>query len=222
MGVEKKEEKKVEKNIVAIELGSSAVRAIMGQKRADGSLQVLGFEKESAPDRIHKGVVYNVDKTIQAIVAAIKRIEERQKVYVNKVYVGVTGQSLRSVGNTVMRQFDEKVTITDDIIESLKNENTSQEYPDCKIIDCVVQEYRIGNHLTTTPRGVIADRIEGFYKNIIARNSLEEGITRCFQSAKLDVYCSTESCRVSPQRTGETFGMCPRRFRRRNDYGGSL
>lgn len=187
MGVEKKEEKKVEKNIVAIELGSSAVRAIMGQKRADGSLQVLGFEKESAPDSIHKGVVYNVDKTIQAIVAAIKRIEERQKVYVNKVYVGVTGQSLRSVGNTVMRQFDEKVTITDDIIESLKNENTSQEYPDCKIIDCVVQEYRIGNHLTTTPRGVIADRIEGFYKNIIARNSLEEGITRCFQSAKLDV-----------------------------------
>lgn len=181
------DEKKVEKNIVAIELGSSAVRAILGQKRADGSLQILGFEKESAPDSIHKGVVYNVDKTIQAIVAVIKRLEERQKVYVNKVYVGVTGQSLRSVGNTVMRQFDEKVTISDEIVESLKHENTSQDYPDCEIIDCVVQEYRIGNHLTNSPRGVIADRIEGFYKNIIARKSLEEGISRCFQGAKLEI-----------------------------------
>ena len=39
-----------EKNIVAIELGSSSVRAIVGQKKADGSLQIVGFEKESAPD----------------------------------------------------------------------------------------------------------------------------------------------------------------------------
>ena len=38
----------VEKNIVAIELGSSSVRAIVGQKKPDGSLQILGFEKESA------------------------------------------------------------------------------------------------------------------------------------------------------------------------------
>ena len=45
----------VEKNIVVFELGSSSIRAIVGQKKLDGSLQVLGYEKESAPDSIHKG-----------------------------------------------------------------------------------------------------------------------------------------------------------------------
>ena len=67
-----------EKNIVAIELGSSSIRAIIGQKRADGTLQVLGFEKENAPDSIRKGVVYNIDKTIQAITAIKGRLEERR------------------------------------------------------------------------------------------------------------------------------------------------
>ena len=125
----------VEKNIVVIELGSSSIRAMIGQKKPDGSLQILGFEKESAPDSIHKGVVYNIDKTIQAVAAVIKRIEERQKVFVNKVYVGVTGQSLRTIGNTVKRQLDVKVAINDEIIDSLRDENRLQPYPNAEILD---------------------------------------------------------------------------------------
>ena len=176
----------VEKNIVAIELGSSAIRAMIGQKKADGSLLVLGFEKESAPDSVHKGVVYNIDKTIQAIAAIIKRIEERQKVFVNRVYVGVAGQSLRTVGNVVRRQFDVKVNITDEIVERLKDEDGEQEYPGAEILDIVPQEFRVGTHLTNEPIGIMTDRIEGCYKNIVARQALCEGITRCLAGAKLE------------------------------------
>lgn len=176
----------VEKNIVAIELGSSAIRAMIGQKKADGSLLVLGFEKENAPDSIHKGVVYNIDKTIQAIAAIIKRIEERQKVFVNRVYVGVAGQSLRTVANVVRRQFDVKVNITEEIVERLKDEDGEQEYPGCEILDIVPQEFRVGSHTTNEPIGIMTDRIEGYYKNIVARQTLCEGITRCLTGAKLE------------------------------------
>ncbi len=176
----------VEKNIVAIELGSSSVRAMIGLKRPDGSLQVLGFEKESMPDCIRKGVVYNIDKTIQAIVAVIKRLEERQKVYVHKVYVGVTGQSLRSVGNTVRRQLDTKVAISEDIIDALKDENRLQPYVGAEILDVVPQEYRVGSHATTEPVGIMSDRIEGFFKNIIARKTMCENIRHSLDGAKLE------------------------------------
>lgn len=176
----------VEKNIVAIELGSSAIRAIIGQKRPDGTLLVLGYEKESAPDSIRKGVVFNIDKTIQAITALIKRIEQRQKVFVNGVYVGISGQSLRTVGNTVRRQFNAKENITEEIIESLKNENSEQEYPGAEILDVVPQEFLVGAHTTNEPVGIIADRIEGCYKNIIARRSLCDGIHRCLAGSKLE------------------------------------
>lgn len=177
----------VEKNIVAIELGSSAIRAIIGQKRPDGTLQVVGYERETAPDSIHKGVVYNIDKTIQAIAAVIKRIEERQKVFVNQVYVGISGQSLRTVPNTVRRQLDVKVAISEEIIEGLKDENLNQVYPGCEILDTVPQEFRVGAHLTNEPVGIMADRIEGFYKNIIARKTLQENIKRCLQGANLEM-----------------------------------
>lgn len=176
----------VEKNIVVLELGSSSIRAMIGQKKPDGSLQILGFEKESAPDSIHKGVVYNIDKTIQAIAAVIKRIEERQKVFVNKVYVGVTGQSLRTIGNTVKRQLDVKVAINDEIIDSLRDENRLQPYPNAEILDFVTQEYRVGNHLTMDPVGIMADHIEGCFKNIVARKVLCDNVRRCLEGSKLE------------------------------------
>jgi len=176
----------MEKNIVAIELGSSSIRAMIGQKMPDGTLHVLGYEKEVAPDSVQKGVVYNIDKTIQAIAAVVKRIEERQKVFVNKVYVGVNGQSLRTVGNVIRRQLDVKVAINDEIVDNLNDENRTQQYPGAEILDVVPQEFRVGSHLTTTPVGIMSDRIEGCYKNIVARRDLCENIRRCLQGAKLE------------------------------------
>lgn len=177
----------VEKNIVAIELGSSSVRAIVGQKKPDGSLQVIGFEKESAPDSIHKGVVYNIDKTVQAIVNIKKRLEERGRFVIDRVCVGVSGQSLRTVANSVHRQFDIKVTVSDEIVDNLLDENRAQAYPGVEILDVVPQEYRVGSSLTHEPVGIMADRIEGYYKNIVARKSLRESIGRCLQGARLEV-----------------------------------
>lgn len=176
-----------EKNIVAIELGSSSIRAIIGQKRADGTLQVLGYEKENAPDSIRKGVVYNIDKTIQAINAIKSRIEERQKVYVNRIYVGVSGQSLRTVANSVRRQFDMKTTISEQMVEDLKEENRAQLYAGAEVLYILPQEFRVGTNLTNEPVGIMSDRIEGYYKNIIARKTLRESLRRCFAGAKMEV-----------------------------------
>ena len=51
--------------IVAIELGSSKMTGIAGQKNLDGSITVLAVVKEEASSFIRKGVVYNIDKTAQ-------------------------------------------------------------------------------------------------------------------------------------------------------------
>ena len=176
-----------EKNIVVIELGSSSIRAIIGQKKPDGSLQVLGYEKENAPDSIHKGVVYNLDKTSQAISNIIKRIESRQAVHVHRAYVGLSGQSLHTVANSVRRQLDTKSAISEQILDELMEENQTRSYPGAEILDVLPQDYLVGNLLNNDPKGVIADRIEGYYKNVIARNALREGIKHSMDGAKLEV-----------------------------------
>lgn len=177
----------VERNIVAIELGSSAIRGIIGQRRSDGSLQVLGYEKESLPDSIRKGAIYNFDKTVAAITAVKSRLEERQKVFINRVYVGLAGQSLRTVGNSVTRNLDVRVAISEEIVDRLKDENLAKNYGDAEILDVVPQEYRVGGRSTNDPVGIMADRIEGLYKNIISRRTLREGIQRVMQMAKLEI-----------------------------------
>ena len=87
--------------IVAIELGSSKVTGIAGQKNLDGSINVLAVVKENSSSFIRKGVVYNIDKTAQCLTSIIKKLENQLKTQITQVYVGVGGQSIRSVKNVV-------------------------------------------------------------------------------------------------------------------------
>ena len=65
--------------IVAIELGSSKMTGIAGRKNLDGSINVLAVVKEDSTDCIRKGIVYNIDKTAQALMTIVKKLENNLK-----------------------------------------------------------------------------------------------------------------------------------------------
>ena len=83
--------------IVAIELGSSKVTGIAGQKKPDGSISVLALAKEDSSSFMRKGVVYNIDKTAQCLTNIVKKLEGQLKTRIKQVFVGVGGQSIRGV-----------------------------------------------------------------------------------------------------------------------------
>ena len=83
--------------IVAIDLGSTNIIGVAGKKNIDGSISILSVIKEDSTSCINKGVVYNIDKTVQCLTNIIKRLETSLKSKVAQVYVGVGGQSIRSV-----------------------------------------------------------------------------------------------------------------------------
>ena len=87
--------------IAAIELSSSKISGIAGKKNSDGSIQVLAYAREDAASFIHKGVIYNIDKTAQALTSIINKLESQLNNSIAKVYVGIGGQSLRTVKNAV-------------------------------------------------------------------------------------------------------------------------
>lgn len=90
--------------IVAIELGSSKITGIAGHKNLDGSITVQAVAQENSAECIRKGVVYNIDKTVQALTSIMKKTEASLKRKVAHVYVGVGGQSIQSVRNTNVRE----------------------------------------------------------------------------------------------------------------------
>ena len=85
--------------IVAIELGSSKMTGIAGKKNVDGSISVLAVVKEDSSSFIRKGIIFNIDKTVQCISNIVKKLSNTLKTEISQVYVGVGGQSIRSIRN---------------------------------------------------------------------------------------------------------------------------
>ena len=173
--------------IVAIELGSSKVTGIAGQKKPDGSISVLAMVKEDASSFIRKGVVYNIDKTAQCLQGMKKKLEATLKARITQVFVGVGGQSIRSVKNTVTKELPSDTIITQEMVAELMDTNRALDYPDQKILDVAEQEYRVDTQLQLDPVGIRANRLEGNFLNILEREAFFKNLNSCFVNAGIKV-----------------------------------
>ena len=173
--------------IVAIELGSSKVTGIAGQKQPDGSISVLAIVKEPSTTFIRKGVVYNIDKTSQCLQDIIKRLEAQLATRITQVFVGVGGQSLRSVRNTISRQLPADTIISQNMVTELVDEDWNVNYDDYKILEVAEQEYRVDTQLQLDPIGIRASKLEGNFLNILQRVSFFQNLNHCFEQANINV-----------------------------------
>ena len=173
--------------IVAIELGSSKMTGIAGQKNLDGSIQVLAVVKEDSSSFIRKGVVYNIDKTAQCLTSIVKKLETQLKTEITQVYVGVGGQSIRSVKNVITKDLPSEAIVTQDMVIELMDANRNMKYQDQEILDAAVQEYKVGSQLQLDPVGIQATHLEGNFLNILERNSFYKNLNKCFETAGINV-----------------------------------
>ena len=99
-----------DKVIVAIELGSSKISGIAGQILFDGSLKVLAYAGVPSSSCIRHGAVYNLEKTGNAIVDVINRLEATLSTHIQKVYVGynakISGNVFANVKNAKITGFE--------------------------------------------------------------------------------------------------------------------
>ena len=173
--------------IVAIELGSSKVTGIAGQKNLDGSIQILAVVKEESSAFIRKGVVYNIDKTAQCLTSIIKKLETQLKTEIRQVYVGIGGQSIRSVRNVIGKDLPNESIVTQEMVIELMDANRNMTYPDQEILDAAVQEYKVGSQFQIDPVGIQATRLEGNFLNILERKAFYKNLNKCFETADINI-----------------------------------
>ncbi len=173
--------------IAAIELGSSKLSGIAGLKNADGSMEAMACACENAAPFVRKGVIYNIDKAAQAIRAVMKSMEDQLGCAIAKVYVGIGGQSLRTVRNMVSRTLKEEGVVSQELVDSICDENLQNPPADMCILDVAPQEYRIDNCLQTDPVGATGTRVVGQFLNIVARSSLRKNMEMSFEQAGVDI-----------------------------------
>lgn len=173
--------------VATIDLGSSKVRGALGKKNSDGSIQIYAYASEDSASFMKKGVIFNLDKTAQCITSIINQLEgAMDNTRITKVYVGISGKSLRSIKNIVVKDLGEERKINQELLDSIAEDNKVP-YIDMDILDVYPQEYKVGNSLLSEPIGIMGSKIEGRFLNIVAKSKLKRNISKCFSQAKTDI-----------------------------------
>lgn len=172
--------------IVAVELGTSRIAAIAG-KHKDGNLLLMAFAEEPADDCIKHGIIYNMDKTTQALHRVIMKLQTQLKFSIDQLYVGIGGQSVRGLTTTIRRNLITKSYITTEQMDSMRSESYTISVPDCELFENLPQEYRVDGRSVDVPVGVEGLNVEATYLNIIGRRKLKQNIRTCFDTLGLNI-----------------------------------
>lgn len=172
--------------IVAIELGSSKISGIAGRKK-DGTMQILAYAEEKTSSCIKRGMVYNIEKTYQSINNIISKLESVLNTKIVRAYVGISGQSLRSYKTVIRRNMLMQTFITNDVIDSIRQESYEIPFADYEVLENYPQEYIVDLNVVADPVGVMGTNIEGEYIDIIAKQSLRGNVDTCFDNLSVDI-----------------------------------
>src|SRR5215813_6486592 len=180
--------KRSERNlIVGLDIGTSKVVALVGEVGLDGSIEVLGIG--SQPSRgLKKGVVVNIESTVQSIQRAIEEAELMAGCEIHSVYAGIAGSHVRSLNSHgVVAIRDREVTHGDvgHVIDAAKAVAIPA---DQKILHVLPQEFLIdGQEGIRDPIGMSGVRLEAKVHIVTGADSAAQNIEKCIQRCGLEV-----------------------------------
>src|SRR5699024_6044256 len=87
-----------ERMVVGLDIGTSKVVAIVGQSKADGSMEVIGIGSQPS-NGIKHGVVVDIEATVRSIQRAVQEAELMAGCQIHSVYVGIAGGHVRSLNS---------------------------------------------------------------------------------------------------------------------------
>lgn len=173
--------------IVAIELASSKIKGVAGQKK-DGTMQILAYAEDDTAGCIKRGAVYNIEKTYQSVNNIIHKLESVLNTKISRAYVGIGGQSMRSYKSIIKRDLLTQSFISNELIDAISQESQEIPYSDYEVIDNYPQEFIIdSNSISDTPVGVMGTNVEGEFLNIIAKTKLRTNVETVFANANMEI-----------------------------------
>ena len=172
--------------IVAIELGSSKISGVAGKKK-DGTMQILAYAEEKAAGCVKRGVVYNIEKTYQSVNLIISKLEAVLKTKITRAYVGLAGQSVRSYKCVIKRNLLTQSYITNEAIDSIRQESYEIPFSDYEVLENYPQEFIVDSNSIADPVGVMGTNIEGEFLDVIAKQHLRANIQTVFANTNVHI-----------------------------------
>ena len=173
--------------VVGLDIGTHKVMVVVGEIVAGGELRLAGLGV-SATSGLKRGVVVNIDATVQSIQQALKEAEMMAACKISSVYTGITGSHIRgqnSTGMVIVRD-NREVTPTDvaRVVETAKAINIPN---DQRLLLVEPQEFIIDGHEVKEPIGMSGSRLEVRVHIVTGAQSAAENIVKCVRRCGLEV-----------------------------------
>ena len=172
--------------VVGLDIGTAKVMVVVAELLPGGELRVAGLG--SAPAHgLKRGVVVNIDATVQSIQQALKEAEMMADCKITRVYTGITGGHIRgqnSTGMVIVR--DKEVTQVDvaRVVETAKAINIPT---DQRLLLVEPQEFVIDGHEVKEPIGMSGGRLEVKVHIVTGAQAAAENIVKCVRRCGLEV-----------------------------------
>src|SRR5579859_5789900 len=173
--------------LVGLDIGTSKVVAIVGEIKADGALEIIGIG--SHPSRgLKKGVVVNIESTVQSIQRAVEEAELMAGCEIHSVYAGIAGSHVRSLNSHGIVAIKDKEVVQGDVERVIDAAKAVAIPADQKILHVLPQEYIIdAQEGIRDPIGMSGVRLEAKVHIVTGADSAAQNIVKCVQRCGLAV-----------------------------------
>ncbi len=173
--------------IVALDIGTSKIAAIVAEITADGALEIIGMG--SQPSRgLKKGVVVNIDSTVSGIQRALEEAESMADVKIRDVITGIAGSHIKSFNSHGMVAIKDKEASQADVDRVIETAQAVNIPMDQQVLHVLTQEFMIdGQEDVREPVGMSGVRLEVKVHIVTGAVSAAQNIMKCVRRCGLEV-----------------------------------
>jgi len=173
--------------IVGLDIGTSKVVAIVGEITPEGDIDIIGIGTQ--PSRgLKKGVVVNIESTVQSIQRAVEEAELMAGCQIRSVYTGIAGSHIRSINSHGIVAIKEKEVTAADVARVIDAAKAVAIPADQRIIHVLPQEFVIDNSEgIRDPISMSGVRLEAKVHLVTGAMSAAQNIIKCVRRCGLEV-----------------------------------
>ena len=173
--------------IVGLDIGTSKIAAIVAEMRPEGGFEVIGMG--SSPSRgLKKGVVVNIESTVNAIQRALEEAELMADCKIRDVWTGIAGSHIRSFNSHGMVAIKDREVAQSDVDRVVETAKAIPIPADQQILHVLNQEFVIdGQEDVREPLGMSGVRLEVKVHIVTGAVSAAQNIMKCVRRCGLEV-----------------------------------
>jgi cell division protein FtsA len=172
--------------VVGLDIGTAKVMAVVAEILPDGEMRLAGLGVASSHG-LKRGVVVNIDATVQSIQHALKEAEMMADCKIGRVYTGISGSHVRGRNSTGMVIVRDKEVGAVDVVRVVETAKAINIPNDQRLLLVEPQEFVIDGQEVREPVGMSGERLEVRVHIVTGAFSAAENIVKCVRRCGLEV-----------------------------------